>query len=257
RIYARNLTPHPETGLGRYTPDQIKSALRTGHRLDGRPMAPPMSLVIAHVSRWRDDDLDALVAYLTSLRPIAHKVPERELVLRACDAPDPRTLAALPERLSETGLYDGPPGRGVVTSGVQSYRPQFELWSDGAVKRRWIWLPPGRQIDTSDMDSWRFPEGTKVWKEFTRDGVRIETRLLSKIGPRDEDWAAVAYVWNDDGSDAAARPSGSENARGTRHDVPPASNCMACHGGRRSRVLGFSAIQLGYDAGPGYLDLAD
>src|SRR5262245_49007594 len=34
RIYARNLTPHPKTGLGRYTPDQIKSADRKSTRLN-------------------------------------------------------------------------------------------------------------------------------------------------------------------------------------------------------------------------------
>src|SRR5262249_56133940 len=38
RVYARNLTPDPETGLGSYTAEQIKRALRTGRRLDGSPM---------------------------------------------------------------------------------------------------------------------------------------------------------------------------------------------------------------------------
>jgi len=38
---------------------------------------------------------------------------------------------------------------------------------------------------------------------------------------------------------------------GTAHDVPAASECRACHGGRKSFVLGYSAVQLGYAALPG------
>ncbi|HYV66860.1 MAG TPA: hypothetical protein VE964_11505, partial [Myxococcales bacterium] len=79
KVYARNLTPDRETGLGNYSADQIKQALKTGRRLDGKLMAPPMSLIIPHVSTWAEDDLDALVTYLTSLKPIRHGVPEREL----------------------------------------------------------------------------------------------------------------------------------------------------------------------------------
>lgn len=82
-VYARNLTPDPETGLGKYTAAQIKQALKTGRRLDGKPMAPPMSLMIPHLSTWTEEDLDALVAYLTSLKPIKHQVPERQLTAEA------------------------------------------------------------------------------------------------------------------------------------------------------------------------------
>ena len=135
------------------------------------------------------------------------------------------------------------------------YRPQFELWSDGASKRRWISLPPGTRIDTSDMDSWQFPEGTKLWKEFSRDNVRIETRLLQRTGPGQGDWVTMAYLWNDSNSEAIAVPDGVEDARGTTHDVPAANECMGCHGGRPARVLGFSAIQLSHDDPPGQVTL--
>ena len=33
------------------------------------------------------------------------------------------------------------------------------------------------------MDEWHFPVGTKVWKEFSRDGKRLETRLFWKTEP--------------------------------------------------------------------------
>jgi hypothetical protein len=167
--------------------------------------------------------------------------------------PTETSTGVLPERLSETGLYSDLASNS-FTDGILSYRPRFELWSDGAEKRRWLALPPGTQIDTSDHDDWTFPEGTLVWKEFSRDGVRVETRLIAKSGG---DWIAQAYVWRDDESDAIATPEGYIDVRGTDHDVPASGECDGCHDGRNSFVLGVSAVQLGYDAPDGETDLAD
>jgi hypothetical protein len=161
---------------------------------------------------------------------------------RRCDDVPAPELARLPQRLSETGLYR-PEAAGTLAAGVRTYRPRFELWSDGADKQRWVSLPEAA-IDTHDMDAWQFPAGTKFWKEFARDGRRIETRLLAKFGPAPGDWVGAAYVWLPDGSDAVLAPEGQQNARETSHDVPSAAQCLACHGGSRSRILGFSAIQL-------------
>ena len=83
KVYARNLTPDAETGLGKYKPDEIKAALRNGKRLDGKRMAPPMSVMIPHYSGITDDDLDALVGYLGSLRPAKHAVTEPALTAEA------------------------------------------------------------------------------------------------------------------------------------------------------------------------------
>jgi hypothetical protein len=171
-----------------------------------------------------------------------------------CDEADPARLAELPRRLSATGLYNDAAGHQLAAD-VAAYTPQFPLWSDGADKQRWIRLPPGRQIDTSDMDEWVFPEGTRIWKQFSVSGVRIETRLVEKRGPTDDDWVPQSYVWDAEEADAVAAPLGESDARGTGHDVPAAGECFACHAGRRSFVLGFSAIQLAQPAGPGELDL--
>jgi hypothetical protein len=173
---------------------------------------------------------------------------------RYCSELPPAQRAALPARLSETGLY-ADVRADTLAAGVMPYRPVFELWSDGASKRRWIALPPGTRIDTTDMDSWQFPVGSSLWKEFSRDGRRIETRLLRRTGPGQGDWAAMAYLWNDAGDEATAVLDGVRDARGTSHDVPAANECAGCHGGRPSRVLGFSAIQLSGDAPLGMLTL--
>jgi hypothetical protein len=153
-----------------------------------------------------------------------------------------------PARLSESGLYKDIKS-GTLADGVRAYRPQYELWSDGASKKRWLLLPPGTRIDTTDMDGWKFPVGTRVWKEFTRDGVRIETRLLKKIGAGARDWMLVAYVWNREQTDAIATPTGQQNALGTPHDVPDQQACTGCHSGSADTVLGISAIQLDHNLG--------
>ncbi|MFO0617936.1 MAG: hypothetical protein U0414_35425 [Polyangiaceae bacterium] len=170
-----------------------------------------------------------------------------------CPVPDPTLQANLPARLSETGLFAA--GTTELAPGVRPYTPTFALWSDGAEKRRWISIPEGARIDTKDMDAWRFPVGTKVWKEFVRDGVRVETRLLQKIDESDAGWAAMAYAWTADGSDAVAAPLGVIAALGTPHDIPAADRCMGCHAGRASRVLGFSALQLSHEGAEGEWDL--
>ncbi|MFT3926904.1 MAG: hypothetical protein QM778_30440 [Myxococcales bacterium] len=148
----------------------------------------------------------------------------------------------LPQRLSDTGLYA--PGRVSVASGVRPYEPNYALWSDGSAKRRWIKLPDGSRIDVRDMDDWQFPVGTKLWKEFSQGGVRVETRLLQRVSEAEGGWAAAAYVWSLDQRDAVRMDQGMVDALGTPHDVPSARACAACHAGRASFVLGFSAVQL-------------
>ena len=94
------------------------------------------------------------------------------------DASDSGTLP-FARLLSATGLYVDTK-KGDLAPDVREYQPQYTLWSDGATKRRWLYLPPGTKIDTSDMDFWLYPVGTKAWKEFSRDGKRLETRLMHK-----------------------------------------------------------------------------
>jgi len=162
-------------------------------------------------------------------------------------APTRATEESAVEKLSQTGLY-ADIKKEVLAKGVALFTPQFVLWTDGAKKRRWIYLPPGKKIDTTDMDMWKFPVGTKLWKEFARDGKRIETRLLHKIrdGEGMQGWIMVAYIWNDAQTEAVISKDGAKNQKGTPHDVPSAADCTSCHGGRESVSLGYSAIQLSH-----------
>ncbi|MDX2087987.1 MAG: hypothetical protein SFX73_09060 [Kofleriaceae bacterium] len=170
-------------------------------------------------------------------------------------------LSAVPDTLAGTGLCsDGPCAN--VAAEATLYAPQFELYSDTATKRRWICLPPGTNIDTSNMEYWKFPVGTRVWKEFTRDGTRVETRFITKVMEDDlapGSWLFAAYEWNSaqDAATLANPTAGVQNANGTQHDIPSRSQCRRCHEGLPSRVLGFGAMSLDYAAPDGTMDLDD
>ena len=104
-----------------------------------------------------------------------------------------------PTDLRCTGLYSDWASK-TVASNVRQYDPGLRLWSDGAGKTRWIYLPPGTQINTSDMDEWTFPPGTKLWKEFVVGGARLETRLIWKRP--NGNWYFTTYRWATDESSA-------------------------------------------------------
>ncbi len=74
RVWSRNLTPDPATGL-QLTLDQFRDALRTGH--DYRPGATAMLLVMPWLYlRWESDlDLEAIYAYLRAIPPVTNAVP--------------------------------------------------------------------------------------------------------------------------------------------------------------------------------------
>jgi mono/diheme cytochrome c family protein len=69
---AANITPHRETGIGKWTDAQIKRAITQGVRADGSPLNPPMAY--AYYARISAEDMEALVAYLRSLKPVNNPV---------------------------------------------------------------------------------------------------------------------------------------------------------------------------------------
>jgi hypothetical protein len=73
--FAMNLTPDPETGLGKWTEQTFLDAIRTGrHEGRGRPILPPMPVAV--YSNATDEDLKAIFAYLRTLPPIRNQVPQ-------------------------------------------------------------------------------------------------------------------------------------------------------------------------------------
>ena len=73
--FSANLTPDPETGLGKWTDDMFITALRTGrHQGKGRPILPPMPAPM--IAQLTDEDLRSVFAYLQSLKPVRNRVPD-------------------------------------------------------------------------------------------------------------------------------------------------------------------------------------
>jgi mono/diheme cytochrome c family protein len=73
--YARNLTPHAETGIGKWSEDDIVKTIRTGQRADGTEVLPPMPWPM--YTNLTDEDAYSIAAYLKSLPEVMHKVPDK------------------------------------------------------------------------------------------------------------------------------------------------------------------------------------
>ena len=152
------------------------------------------------------------------------------------------------QHLACTGLY-GEGGTGwktkTVPPEVRPFTPGLQLWSDGLDKSRFLYLPPGTRVDTTRMDEWRFPVGTKLWKEFRWKGRRIETRFLWKRPGGT--WLRTTYRWSGDERTALELTDGERNVPGTNgYEIPSQADCLTCHGGRADGVLGFEAIALAH-----------
>ncbi|MBE0656520.1 MAG: c-type cytochrome [Bryobacteraceae bacterium] len=77
RIVATNLTPDPETGLGNWTDGEKIRAIREGVSRDGRPLFPFMPY--PSLSKLCDEDVEAIVAYMNTLKPVKNRLPQTKL----------------------------------------------------------------------------------------------------------------------------------------------------------------------------------
>lgn len=68
-----NITPDPETGIGRWTDEEVIRAVREGRGRDGKTLGPPMPYEMYR--RLADSDVKAMVAYLRTVAPVRNGVP--------------------------------------------------------------------------------------------------------------------------------------------------------------------------------------
>ena len=172
---------------------------------------------------------------------------------------------ALPPLLSMTGVFSNTPSMTPV-GGLIPYIPNVPLWSDGALKIRYMGVPstggsitPNQQISFAPTGTWTFPAGTVFVKTFelqtnqtdTNSILRLETRLLV----RDINGAVygVTYKWRPDNSDADLLTTSSNQAiaiitpTGTQTQTwyyPSPADCLACHTPVANYVLGVNTRQL-------------
>lgn len=165
---------------------------------------------------------------------------------------------AFPAHLSDTGLFTSTAPL-TPQSGLIEYQVNSPLWSDNAIKTRWLAVPNDQKITFSPAGNWSFPVGTVLVKHFEMDMTtgdpssrkHLETRVLvAQVGGS---WRGATYRWNNDQTDADLLESGAdvtltiqENG-GTRQQAyhyPTASECLACHSQVSGRVLGVRSEQL-------------
>jgi len=158
------------------------------------------------------------------------------------------------ERLSETGLFDGPPQLQRPANGIVPYHVIAPLWSDGASKLRFV--ATTTPLTAAD-DAWQVPTGTYLVKTFyfprdQRDAAAgrhlVETRVIAFT---DEGTLMSTYVWNEEQTDAMASGGNLDISiqyvdeagapRHQVHHVPGTSQCNSCHAGG---ALGIRTPQL-------------
>jgi mono/diheme cytochrome c family protein len=167
-VSAANITQDKATGIGSWSDADIKRLMRTGERPDGIHVATVMPTGFYHAMTERD--LDAVVAYLRTIKPIANEVPtpvykrpQSEDVLPGAEAPvvvaagdkvaKGRYLATLAHcmechtplergrRLFATRLgtggfeFRGPFGTSVSRNITSSKAKGLGDWSDDEIKR--------------------------------------------------------------------------------------------------------------------------
>jgi uncharacterized repeat protein (TIGR03806 family) len=165
---------------------------------------------------------------------------------------------SVPLLLSQTGAFKDTAAL-EAADGLVPYGVNSPLWSDGAVKSRWIGLPTDSRIRFAAEGEWGFPNGTVFVKHFDlpiddmhpKKLRRLETRLLV----RDSHGAVygVTYKWRADMRDADLMMEGGDEdiviktATGTRVQhwhYPSSAECLQCHTAAAGYVLGVKTRQI-------------
>ena len=119
------------------------------------------------------------------------------------------------------------------------------LYSDEALKFRYVYIPEGVAAQYRDEAVFEFPVGTVLIKTFAfaadmrtpTENLRfLETRLLIR---RTDGWIALPYVWNEAQTDARLSPIGADvpvrfideqgQAIALGWAVPNRNQCKGCH----------------------------
>ncbi|PLP60218.1 hypothetical protein CYK37_07685 [Mesorhizobium loti] len=149
-----------------------------------------------------------------------------------------------PKQLSEFRFFEDLQKQAPVPE-VVPFRLATPLFSDGAEKFRFVYLPKGQAAKYDPVEAFDFPIGTALIKTFAfpadyrkpDEKLRlVETRILLH---HEGGWLAWAYLWNDQQTDATLKIAGAKVAISTiatdgaplsfDYSVPNKNQCKACH----------------------------
>ncbi len=145
-------------------------------------------------------------------------------------------LSGMPRTLSEFGFFDGDPVDQKPGFEI-GYRLNMPLYSDGAEKLRFIYVPAGAQVGVGEQGLLQFPVGSALIKTFAfgkgENRRLIETRVLLH---RADGWLALPYVWDEAQTEATLALAGKRVPVTTpwgeeiSYRVPNKNQCKECHG---------------------------
>lgn len=141
------------------------------------------------------------------------------------------TDTGFPATLAEFGFF-ADAARQAPAVGVTPYRLNTPLWSDGAEKLRFVYLPGGAKAHASGEGLLDLPVGAALVKTFRFGPRLIETRVLLH---RAEGWVALPYLWNKAQTEAklalagARVPVTTPAGQTISYSVPNKNQCKECH----------------------------
>lgn len=150
--------------------------------------------------------------------------------------------STFPDLLSKTGCFDATDAK-IPAPGLIPYKVRSPLWSDGAVKERYLAIPNGTTITVDSAGDFDLPIGSVTVKTFYLGNTRVETRLF--VRHADGGWAGYSYEWNAAQTDATLLPSSkTKTIGGQTWYFPSRSECLSCHTAAAGRTLGLEVQQL-------------
>ena len=126
---APNITPDKETGIGSWSDAEIKRALIEGSRPDhGRLAGVPLAAIMPanFYKALLPDDLDAIIAYLRSVKPIRNEVPDPVYKVPVRRDPYPDADAGF-----NKAMLADPVGRGAYLVTIGHCMECHSAWSRG------------------------------------------------------------------------------------------------------------------------------
>ena len=146
-------------------------------------------------------------------------------------------------KLSEYRFFSGALKDQIPNKKVYPYKPASSLFTDYALKKRFIWLPSGlKGTFVAENDIIDLPVGAALIKTFYYDNVQpsgntkiIETRIMIR---KSTGWIFAEYVWNDEQTEATLQMNGSYVAmswlqdgaqKSTNYRIPSEIECLTCH----------------------------
>ena len=144
-------------------------------------------------------------------------------------------------KLSEYGFFEQPLNLLQPIGNVLPYDLNTPLFTDFALKKRFIYLPEDSLIHYNNLEPLSFPEGTVLIKNFyysheqlgLKESLILETRLLIK---NEGEWIALPYIWNSSQTEAYLELTGgivpvklAKNNQSFEFLIPTIIQCKSCH----------------------------